>query len=183
MKHLTILLALLPLSALAAGVTVTWTHPTQNTDGSALALANIASTRVEHGSCSGTAFGTKAGEAVVPAPATTTTFDLAPGTHCFRAYTKTVAALGALESGPSGVASKVVPFPPPNPPTITVVNITAYEYIAPRGWRSAKLGKIVGSVPLGTACGQAMLGAYYTVPREAVTFTRYTSQPVVAKCG
>jgi hypothetical protein len=178
-----LLLALLPLSALAAGVTVSWTHPTQNTDGTALALANIASTRVEYGSCSGTAFGTKAGEAVVPAPATTTTFDLAPGTYCFRAYSKTVAALGALESGPSGVASKVVPYSPPNPPVITVVNITAYEYIGPKGRNPARLGKVVGTVPLGTACGQSMLGAYYTVPREAVRFTRSTRQPVVAKCG
>ena len=179
-----LLLALLPLTALAASVTVTWTHPTQNTDGTALALANIASTRVEHGTCSGTAFGTKAGEAVVPAPATTTTFDLGPGTHCFRAYTKTVAAVGGLESSPSGVASKVVPFPPPNPPVITVVNIVAYEVQTHPMWGN-RLGRNVGTVPLGTECvpGEIVDG-YYEVPLDQVDLYRMPKSPiVVAKCG
>ena len=102
---------------LAANVTVSWTHPTQFTDGSALALNQIASTRVEYGSCAGTAFGTVAGQVTVPAPATTTTISgFAPGTHCFRAYTRTTVAAGNQESGPSGMATKVIPFPPPNPP-------------------------------------------------------------------
>ena len=176
-------LLLLPFAAGAADVTVTWTHPSANTDGSALSVSNIASTRVEYGSCSGTAFGTKAGEVVVPAPATTTTVTLAPGTHCFRAYTRTVAAVGGLESGPSGVASKVVPYSPPNPPVITVVNIVAYEIRqSPRGMVS--LGRNVGTVPLGTACGVKVTGDYYEVPLDAVTLSKMPkSAVVVAKCG
>ena len=176
-------LALATVTAGAADVTVTWTHPTQNTDGTALPLASIASTRVEYGSCSGSAFGTKAGEVTVTAPGTTATITLAPGTHCFRAYTRTVAAAGGLESGPSNAASKVVPFPPPNPPVITVVNIVAYE-IQYHPVHGPRLGRNVGTVPLGTACGVAITGDYHEVPLDAVTLSKMPkSAIVVAQCA
>ena len=147
---------LFPLSfsgpLLAADVTVSWTHPTQFTDGSALALNQIASTRVEYGSCSGTAFGTVAGQVTIPAPTATTTISgFAPGTHCFRAYTRTTTAAGNQESGPSGMATKVIAFPPPNPPTIVTVETVAKVMTR---WG---LGLKVGTVALGTPCGELKL--------------------------
>ena len=183
MRKFLLLLCLTAPPAMAADVTATWTHPTQNTDGSALAIVNIASTRIEHGTCSGTAFGVKAGEVVVPGPATTTTIALPPGTHCFRAYTRAVAAVGGLESGPSGVVSKVVPFSPPNPPVITVVNVVAYE-IKPHPRGVVGLGRSVGTVALGTACGTRITGDYYEIPLDQVELSRMPkSAIVVAKCG
>lgn len=172
--------------ALAADVTVTWTHPTQFTDGSTLALGQIASTRVEYGSCSGSAFGTRVGDVTVPAPATTTTIaGFAPGTHCFRAFTRTTAAAGGQESAPSAVASRVIAFPPPNPPTIVTVATVA------RLWRHGlqdQVGRIALNVPCGTLKLDARKADWYTVPRAAVTLNRYgrrlpADSVIVAKCG
>lgn len=109
-------------SALAASAAVSWTLPTQYEDGSTLAGADIASTTVEYGTCSGTAFGTKAGQVVATGGASSATVNnLAPGTWCFRAFVTTVAAKGAVSSGFSNVASKTVPFPAPKPPTLVDV--------------------------------------------------------------
>jgi len=178
-------LLLLPVSAFAADAVVNWTHPTQFTDGSALAVGNIASTRVEFGSCAGTAFGVKAGEVIVPAPATTATItNLAPGTHCFRAYTRTVAAVGALESAATAAVSKVVPFVPPNPPVLSTVVTLVWDIQQKRyGWMVARQ---VGTVPLGTQCSPEKVvlnRGYYEVPLDKVTLTRLPrSAIVVSKC-
>jgi hypothetical protein len=176
-------LLLLPFAALAANVTASWTHPTQFTDGTSLPLSSIASTRVEYGSCSGTAFGTKAGEVVVPAPATSITINnFAPGTHCFRAFTRTVAAAGGLESGPSGVATKVIAFPPPNPPTIVTIETVAYSLkYTKSGLRLAK----GGSIALGVPCGSAKVTIkgidYNEVSSKDVSGAK--PGPFVARCS
>lgn len=183
MRKLILLLCLAALPAMAADVSVNWTHPSQFTDGTSLSVSQIASSRVEYGSCAGAAFGVKAGERVVPAPTATTTITLPPGTYCFRAYTLTTAAAGAQESGPSGVASKVVPFPPPNPPVLTVINVVAYE-IQLHPVQGPRLGRNVGTVPLGTECGAQITTGYYEVPLDAVTLSRMPkSAVVVAQCA
>jgi len=82
-----ILLALLPLSAFARDVVVEWTLATQREDNTALAVSETAATRVEWGTCSGTAFGTSAGVRDVAPPALTTTLALANGQWCLRAFT------------------------------------------------------------------------------------------------
>ena len=186
MRALIALLALAPLASLAASVTVTWTHPTAFTDGTVLSAAQIASTRVEYGSCSGTAFGTKAGETTVPAPATTTTVTLAPGTHCVRAFTRTTAAAGNLESSASGVATVTVPFSPPNPPTLVTVNVVARIAIPTRD--GVRVALDVGRVPLGTACGEVVKDDYATIPRDAVKLNWLgrlagRNAQFVAECG
>lgn len=170
----------------AADVTVTWTHPTAFVDGTSLALGQIASTRVEYGSCSGTAFGTKTGEVTVNAPATTATISgFANGTTaCFRVFTRTTAAAGGLESGPSGVAQKAFGWPAPNPPTIVTVNATA------KLWRNG-LKDRVGHVALNVPCDKLKKHVsgpdWYTVPNEAVTLNRYgrklpSTITIVARC-
>lgn len=110
--------ALLSVGAFAAVLTVTWTNATQNTDGTAIPATgpgSIANTRVEYGTCNGTAFGTKVGEVVVAGSATTTpTPNLAPGTYCGRAIH--INTYGE-ESAPSNVATKTINAPVPRPPS------------------------------------------------------------------
>lgn len=85
-----VVLAALATAAQAGTATVSWTNPTQNTDGSAIPSTgpgSLTSTRIEWGTCSGTAFGSRAGDMVVNQPATSGVVqNLAPGTWCFRAY-------------------------------------------------------------------------------------------------
>lgn len=116
MRRLLALLSLLvTLPALAAPVTVRWTNPTSYVDDSALASADITRTRIEYGSCVGAAFGTKAGEFISAGNDTSEVSpSLAPGTHCFRAYT----TAKGVESATSNVSSAVVPQPAPKPPTL-----------------------------------------------------------------
>lgn len=166
---------------LAANVTVSWTHPTRFVDNSTLALSQIASTRVEFGSCSGAAFGTKAGEVTVPAPATSTTINgLAPGTHCFRAYTRTTAAAGNQESGPSGVVTKSIAFPAPTPPEIVTVETVA------RLWLNGRPSLVAGRIALGTPCGEVKDGRWAKVARDDVRLNwlgNLVRGTVVAKCA
>ncbi len=135
-------------SAIAGEATVSWTNPTTRTDGTALPSSQIGSTRVEWGTCSGSAFGSALGNQSATGTATSTIINnLAPGTYCFRAAT--VDAAG-LQSGWSNIASKVVPVAPPSPPVIVTVATTAYVFkVTQRG-----LLKLVksGTVPLGVAC-------------------------------
>lgn len=115
MRRLLLVLALLSSAVLAASYPVTWKNPTQNTDGSALALQDIKQTRIEFGTCNGTGWGTTLKEIVVPGTGTSATSpDLTPGTWCGRAFTQNIYG---VESGPSNVYQKVVAAPTPNSPT------------------------------------------------------------------
>ena len=159
-----LLLLLIGIKAFAGAATITWTHPTQYTDGTAIGATDITQTRVEYGTCNGAAFGTVSGQQIATGTAATLTLNnLAAGTWCFRAYTT---AKGA-ESAASNVASKVVPQAAPNPPTLVTVSTTAYTI-----GRQGRYYTMVpaGTVPLGTACRQAVkLAGLYQLPREAVT--------------
>lgn len=168
----------------AGDAALTWTLATQNTDGTAIPASgptSLASTRVEWGSCSGSNFGTKAGEHTVATPATTYTITgLAPGTHCFRAYSRTVAG---LESAPTNVVSKTVLQAPPNPPgNLAVADLVVYQFI---GTDDAVALLPVGTVPAGTACDpQQSVNGRYAVPRAAVTWYGNVKPRVVfAQCS
>lgn len=159
-----LLVSLVMCSRAHAGTaTVSWTHPTTYTDGSALALTDISQTRIEYGTCAGTAFGTKAGEQIATGTATTVTItNLAVGTWCFRGYT----TAKGVESGPSVVASKVVPQAATNPPTLSTITTVAYSVIK---WRTQYALIPAGTVPLGTACQSNMqLAGLYEIPTSAV---------------
>ena len=171
----------------AADATVSWTYPTKNTDGSSIPASgagSIASTRVEYGSCSGTAFGTKAGEVAVQAPSASTTITgfAAGATSCFRAFAKNTFG---VESAASGVASKAFPPPTPQPPVIVTVDVVVYE-IKSHPIEGPKLGRAVGTVPLGIGCGaEPIVGVdYYEVGLDQVTLKKMPkSAVVVAECG
>lgn len=168
--------------AFAGTATVTWANPSSYLDGSLLSAADITQTRLEYGSCSGTAFGIKAGEVIISGAATTATIpSLVAGTYCFRAYT----TAKGVESAPSNVASKAVPQAAPNPPTLTTVATVAYSVTV--DWPNLALVRYqqVGTVALGTACaGAATDDGYNLIPRTAVKWTG-TNKPqyIVALCG
>jgi hypothetical protein len=104
--------------AAAATFTVSWNNATQNTDGTAIPASgpgSIVSTRIEYGTCNGTAFGTKQGEWVVTGSVESApTPDFAPGTYCLRNFQRNTYG---NESGASNVFQKVVPAPTPKPAT------------------------------------------------------------------
>jgi hypothetical protein len=167
-----------------AATQISWTLPTTNTDGSSIPASgtgSLTSSRVEYGTCSGSSFGTKISEIVVGVPATNAVIeDLAAGTYCFRVFAKNTYG---TESGPSAVVSKTIATPVPNPPTLVTVSTVAYDYIK-KGNRFV-LGKPVGTVPLGTACGSFVIKnkgtSYYEVSN--VTFTGTTRSAPIAICS
>jgi predicted phage tail protein len=104
--------------ALAASVTVTWQNATENTDNTpipATGEGSISTTRIEWGTCNGSAFAVKQGEKTVAGTVQSSQItDLPPGRWCLRAYH--VNTYG-VASDPSGVAIKVIDAPKPKPPS------------------------------------------------------------------
>ena len=185
---LTLLLVFLSLAtvAYAGEATVSWTNPTTNTDGSAIPATgpgSLTGTRVEWGSCSGTAFGTKAGEVSVAAGVSSVVVpNLAPATYCFRAFSKNTYN---VESAASNVASKAVPPPVPNAPIVVTVTTAVYDMTSKGG-----IGRVVGKIPRGTECVGDVIKTYangttwYEVPRSAVTLTGAPrSEKLVSRCA
>jgi len=184
-RLLGLLLLLAAGPALAAAVTVSWVNPTQRTDGSPLPSSAIGETYVEWGTCAaGGTFGSLVGNKSAPGAGTSlVTPDLAPGTYCFRAFTKTTTG---LSSGPSAVVSKVITAPevPPNPPAITTVVTVAWE-IQPTKWGEAKLVR-VGRVALGVPCGAPLdwqAGLYELDPATVKTTGKYTGGTLYGQCA
>lgn len=117
MKKLALLFGLLfamTASADTVNVTVKWILPTTNVDGTPVVISSVLA---EYGTCNGTDFGTKQGQASLGNLATQTTFGLQPGTYCFRV---TVTTNRGAVSVPSNIGTITIPPPPqPNPATIT----------------------------------------------------------------
>lgn len=142
----------------AASLTYTWTTPTTREDGSPLPAAEIAGFRIEYGSCSGTAFGTKAGDAIVTGNVTTgTVTGLAPATiYCARAYTRDTA--GRESSIPTRVQQKTTPdLTPPSAPgnfTVTVATIagTNLSPVYRFDERGGPLERAAGLIEAGAMC-------------------------------
>lgn len=181
MKRSLILLVLIPSMALAATATLTWVAPTNNTDGTALPASQITGYNVYYaiqssGACP-SSYTTKV--TVTGNVLTTTVPNLTVGTWCFVATT----LANGLESVYTNPVTKVVPQPAPGPPSsLAVTALTAYTF-------EKQVDKIaflaVGTVPAGTACDVTQpVGAYYVVPRAAVTWFGSVRPPlVVASCG
>lgn len=169
--------------AQATDVTVTWTNPTTNTDGSSIPATgpgSLTGTRVEHGTCVGAAFGTANGEVTAAAGATSVVITgLAPATHCVRAFARNTYG---TESAASNVFVKAISPPVPNPPTIVTVATVARLYLKDLSFR-------VGSIALGEACKDQKAGDWYSVDRRDVKlsfigrmFTNSKST-IVARCA
>jgi hypothetical protein len=176
--------------AQAAVRTVSWTHPTTNTDGSALPLSQITRTVVVWGTSSSAMTNSK----IVTGTATSTTIDLAPGTWYVGAKT----TANGTDSAVSNVVQVVIPQPTPNPPVVTVqavvagINMSPAYKILADGTRSQV---VAGFVPVGTACGDGPVvfryrdRDYRIVPRETVKWWSPTladvrsPPPVAAPCA
>jgi hypothetical protein len=180
MYRLLLVLALLPIEALAGGAVLTWTNATTNEDGSP--LTDLVSTRVYYGVC-------EAGEVPATAPFAEVgptlesySFDnLAAGDWCFRA---THLNTSGIESVRSNLAVKTV-LAAPNPPqglTVDPENLTAY------GISQSKDRLVlypVGTVAADTSCdGTMSVNGRYRVPVASVTYSSTTVRPpvVFAQC-
>jgi len=186
MKLLGFMLAVVSGVASAATLSVSWTNPVLNVDGSTIPASgpgSLTGTRVEYGSCSGAAFGSAVGEVVAAAPAEATSFTgIGPGTYCVRAFARnTYFPALAPESAASNVYSKVVPAPVPAPPIVVTVETFAYEVqVKPSGVRVVQ----VGTVPLGVACGAEVASGYYEIdPAVATLRGSYKGGLLVARCA
>ena len=181
-------LGFISLTVDAADVQTSWVNPTQRVDGSSLSAAELRGTRVEHGTCNGALFGTKNGEVIAAAGATSATIVLGSGLHCFRAYARASdGAAGFLESVATNVVSRQVLPTPPNPPgSLVVQQLTAFTLVKSQD-RLVMLP--VGTVPGDTACigSQVVVTdgvTYHAVPTTAVTFSGSVRPVVVfARCS
>lgn len=185
-----LVLIALPRYVFAADLNVSWTHPAQNTDGTAIPASGagaLTETRIEYGLCNGTSWGTKTGESIVAYPATTVVIPgVGPGTWCVRGYSRN--SFG-VESVASNIATKVVPPPTPRPPTLVTVESVAYEIKLRPVTQMASLGRRVGVIAYGVPCQEGALvetirGEYYPVPQDKVMlYHEPKSSIVVARCA
>lgn len=190
MKRLLPLLLLLPGMAFATLVTVSWTNPTQYTDGTAMPGTDIGSTTVQYGSCSSSSplsvatvagtFTAQGGTTHAQSP------DLPAGTYCFQAITNSLSAGSSVPSvAASAVIAKNAGAPAITGTTAQLVTASTAVYLAtqiPDGWAFTQ----VGTVPAGTPCDPTQgVGAYNVVPQKGITVTWSTAvQPlaIVAPC-
>lgn len=154
-----IALLLLPISALAGNADISWSLPTQNVDGSSLAVTGVdslASTVIEYAQCASTAFTWPAtpGAVTVAVPATARQITgLADGaTWCFRAKVVTV---GGVFSAYTATASKTLPPLVPNAPGNFTVAVVLGMNMAPVYKLTATLKRSAdpaGFIPVGLPC-------------------------------
>jgi hypothetical protein len=154
MKYLIAMIAAaVTTSAPAAPVNITVAPPTQNVDSSAIPVSgpgSIASYRVEYGTCSGGAFGVRAGELTLTG--VSGTVDLGPGSYCFRAFARNTFG---VESAASNVVARTVVAPTPQPPTIVTVAVVAGINMAPLyriNLDGTRGSTVLGFVPVGATC-------------------------------
>jgi len=186
----------LTFAVLAGEASLTWVNPTTNTDNTGIPATcpagqtqcgKLTFTRMEYGSCSGTAFGTKVGEIMVPAPGQAAIVNnLVPQMFCFRAFARNDYT---NESIASNVALKTIVAPTPKPPTglTALAGATAYA-IKPdyTGFGPMQRGGIVGTLKVNALCTarQRIYGTdLYRVPKAAVAFTANPQDYVVAACA
>jgi hypothetical protein len=185
---------------------LSWTPPTRNTDGST--LTNLAGYRIYHSQNQAT-IGSATAITINNAATTAHTVpNLAAGTWYFgiTAYTS-----AGMESNLSNVATKTITpgVAPtgsasvsvavdtrPNAPTLVVVESTAYNLrldcsnffscLLARLRDDYRLDRVVGTVPLGTACSKTSVDirepGYARVPRESIAPYPRRSEQYVAKC-
>lgn len=170
-------------------VSVSWTPPTQNSDGST--LTDLAGYNLYHAA---TAANVPSATPVQIPVGSTTSFSAPAGSRSVGLKSRNTA--GTL-SVMSALASTTVVVPSdsatvnatcttvPNPPTgLVAISTTAYDLKS-----NGKLGFMVGRVVLGTACGSQVITSqgqrrYYEVSLTDVDLFSMPASPiVVAECG
>lgn len=166
---------------------LSWTAPTQNTDGSA--LTDLAGYKVYRGTSSG-AVTTLVTSLTAPAASYTVT-GLTSGTHWFSVTAFNTAGNESAKATPGSktipaaqsatfsatITVNKVPAPPGN---FTVSNATVYEVRRRHAWR------VVGTIQLGTACYPDVYqnGRFMAVMDSDVKFDKaYRGGQLVAECA
>jgi hypothetical protein len=182
----------LDCSTATGTVTVAWTAPTTNVDGSP--LTNLAGFKIYRSTSTSTV---QSSTPIILAEPLATMFvisGLSAGSHYFalKAYNS-----AGVESVFTGNVTKVVTTATvsssasvtleqrPSPPTLVTVQVMAYE-IKQHPIEGVILGRQVGTVPLGTPCGfEPIVGLnYFEVPTTSVKFARAPkSVVIVAACA
>lgn len=203
MRYLLAAVALLcafmpPPPAQAETVRACWTNATTNTDNSpipATGPGSLTRTTVEYGTRNANAFGTKAGEIFIAAPATCVDVNLVVvQEYSLRAFhCNTFATSFALSAAGCSIASNIVfrtvAPPTPGPPTnLTASSPVAYEIRQSNGQLVANR---MGLIPLGTLCGQEfqIVGGvrYYSVELRDADLVNWPSAVsnirLWAQCG
>jgi hypothetical protein len=171
----------------AADAALTWTHPTQYTDGSAISAGALTQTSILYGLCNAGATGLLASPApvtvVVPQPGSARTITgLGNGKWCFAVRAETAAE----QSDFTAFVAKDIVLKPKPPTGLIVTAQTAYMAVR-QGDRYVMVP--VGTVPGGTSCDSnngviAGSAAYYAVPASAVTWYGSTQSTVaLARCS
>jgi hypothetical protein len=170
---------------------VSWVAPTTNTDNST--PVNLAAFRVYYGTSASAL--SRSGEVNDITMRATTISSLSPGTWYF-----SVRAVNSnqIESGDSNIASKAVTgaaaaatlgitinaAPPPPSTARRTIATPVYDIVRGTNGRWA-LGRVVGTVPMGTPCRTYYLtGDYYGVQTGYVTVTLTPRETtLVARCA
>ena len=175
-----ILVLLFCAQAMAGEAQLTWTAPTQNTDGTP--LTDLAGFKIYLGTTQGGPYPVSVD---IPDPLATsfTVPNLTEGTTYYFVSTAYNSAATVQESDFSNEVSKLIPFKVPNPPSmLTVQDLTVYNVIK-------QVDKFVllaaGTVPAGTPCDPSqVVNGHYVVPNDLVTwFGNVEPIVVVADCS
>ena len=170
MKKLGLLLMLLSGLAQAGEATLTWTAPTQRTDGTA--YTNPDGYRIFYWVDSQPEM---VYDVTDPAVLTHTFTNLAGGLWSFQ---MTAYDTDALESARTNVVTKLISEAPPEPPGVMVTRTADVYTVQKRVDRFLLLR--VGSVPLGVECvSDQTVNGMYVVPRSAVTWAGNIQPDVV----
>ena len=177
--------------------TVSWTNPTQNTDGTA---ANLSGNKVFHAN---SAANIENGPPITLTPAKTSyvVAGLPAGPRAF-AVRATGPAPNLVDSAMSNVATTTIVLPtgadtvqagcttPPEPKPPTAVTISSTVWEAIHNYRGERVGRDVGVIPLDTLClgtgpyiTQGTGIEYWGVPKVKVTLYRKPkSELLVGRC-
>jgi hypothetical protein len=185
MKKLLYLLLLLPSIAIAGSVTLDWTAPTLNDDGTP--LTDLAGYKLYYGTATGDY--PNVIDIADPSALSYVVDSLPPGDYFFVATAYNTAL---VESIYSNEATKTVPPVAPAPPgNLTVQDLVAFVVLKIDDGISLVAA---GSVPSGTSCDPDFTISGYgpnseiitgnVVPYDSVTWWgSVTSRTVVAKCS
>lgn len=164
----------------AAEATLTWTAPTQNTDGTP--LTDLAGFKIYGGTIQGGPYGDISIDIGNPNTTSFVVPGLTVGTYWF-VVTAYNSADPVQESDPSNEASKtILPSVPMPPGMLTVSNLLVWD-IVKQDDKYVFLG--VGTVPNGTPCDPTQqVNGRYAVPTAAVEWFGNVQPPVVvADCS
>jgi len=179
-RFIPLILLVFSMACWAGEAELTWTAPTQNTDGTP--LTDLAGFKIYLGTTQGGPYPVSV-DIPDPLATTFTVPNLTEGTTYYFVSTAYNSAATVQESDFSNEATKLIPFAVPNPPSmLTVVEMVAFYVVAQE---DKYVLVAVGEVPNGTPCNpDETVNGHYVVPRDTVAwYGNVQPEAVVAKCA